>query len=112
MKIEHNINKLSKVSFSSRPQLDARGEPLDIMVESWEEISHTTAKALDELQNRINDLEAKVDAVLGGDKIIDLMEKLSKMKDTSDKPPKEPVPLGVPLSRIKNKGGRPKKVEP
>ena len=117
MKLEHNINKLSKVSFTSRQHVDMLGLPVNKpngepqMDDSWEEIPHVTAKGFEELQNRIMVLEAKVEEVLGGDKIVDLLEKLAKMKDTSDKPPKEAPPPGVPLSKVK-KGGRPKPVTP
>ena len=115
MKLQHSINKLSKVSFTSRPHVDMMGLPVNKpngepqMDDAWEEVSNVVAKGFEELQDRIIALETKVEEVLGGDKIVDLLEKLAKMKDTSDKPPKELPKPGVPLSRIKGKGGRPKK---
>lgn len=104
MKIEHNINKLSKVSFTSRPHLDMQGQSTGQMVDIWEEVPNVTAKGFDELQGRIAALEKKLEDVLAGDKIVDLMEKLSRMKDTREKPPKEPPKPGIPLSKLKRKG--------
>jgi hypothetical protein len=110
MKLEHSINAISRVSFSTRAQINpVTNEPTGAVSDNWEDISHAAAKGLEELQNRIVALEEAFEKVLGADKIEALLEFIAKTQDKRDRIPKEAPPEGLPLAQAKKKGGRPKK---
>ena len=110
MKLEHSINALSKVSFTSRPMFNPLGEPTGMMIDTWEDIPHSTAKGLEELQNRIIALEEKLESLYSEKGIIRIMEQ-AKAQGEKPEPPKKQLPRGESLESVKSKGGRPKKVE-
>ena len=111
MKFEHSINALSRVSFSTRKQINpATNEPTGVLLDNWEDISHSAAKGLEELQDRIELLESAIEQIGGVDKMLAIFEWVARAQEKKDlKPPKEEPPEGLPLDQARKKGGRPKK---
>jgi hypothetical protein len=109
MKLEHSINGLSKVSFSSVEVINpVTGLPTGVIKENWEDISHSAAKGLDELQQRIQKLEEIMQKGMDEGTLLRLFKFDAEQKAKPEKPPKEEVPPGKPLSRIAKPKREPK----
>jgi hypothetical protein len=112
VKLEHSINALSRVSFTTRKVINpVTNEPTGQEIDNWEDIPHSTAKGLEELQNRINKIDEALAQVGGVDKMLAIFEWVAKQEEKKGlKPPKEePAPM-LSIEKAKSKGGRPKKV--
>jgi hypothetical protein len=114
MKIQHDLNKLAKVSFSTIPKFNPMvGEPIldgkgnQVYEDEWLEIPSAVARSLEELQDRIAKLEKLTEQFIGEDKIIALLEAVDRKSKVKEKAPVEPPPPGIPLSKVK-KGRKPK----
>jgi hypothetical protein len=112
MKLEHSINALSRVSFSTRQLINpVTNEPTGVVQDCWEDISHSCAKGLEELQNRLDAIDEALAKIGGVDKMLAIFEWVARQEEKKDlKPPKDLPPEGLPLAQAKKKGGRPKKV--
>ena len=102
MKIRHTIHGLSTVSFTSTPQKNpSNGELTGVVLDNWEEIQHSAAMGLEELQNRIERIEKLLSQTHAEEKIVALLEQVDTIAKKQQKPPKEPPPPGVPLSHVR-----------
>ena len=96
MKFKHSINAISLISFTSRKvQNPVTGEDTGQEIDNWEDIPHSTAKGLEELQNRINKIDEALAQVGGVDKMLAIFEWVAKQEEKKGlKPPKdEPAPM-------------------
>jgi len=115
MKFEHSISGISRVSFSTREQINpVTNTPTGVLQENWEEIPHATAMGLEELQKRMEALEALVGNAGTGAGILELAKFVDSQEKKPQKPPKEAPPPGKPLSKIPKgkRGPKPKKEAP
>ena len=114
MKFRHTIHGLSTVSFTSTPQKNpTNGELTGVILDNWEEIQHSAAMGLEELQSRVGKLEEVLARLYKETDVLTLLDKAVKMQDKIEKPPREPAPPGKSLAQVleKKTGGRPKKTE-
>jgi len=111
VKFRHSPNSLSAVSFVTQEQKNPFTQELTgVKIDKWEEIPHTVAQGLEELQDRLDKLEAVFSQIGGADKMLAIFEWMAKAEEKKGlKPPKEePAPM-LPIDQAKKKGGRPKK---
>ena len=103
MHFQHDINKLARISFNMRPRfngmtnmpvLDEEGNPT--YEEDWQELNSVACRALEELQNRIDAIEASLRA------------DVNLLKRTKRDIPDVEIPKGPPPSKVKGKGKRTK----
>jgi hypothetical protein len=112
MKIIHSITGLSKISFTTTKQINpVTGAPTGIEIDNWEDIPHSTAIGLEELQTRMAAVETMVEQVVGEGKLLELIKFIEKREAIPEKPEKEPIPPGKPLSRISKPKRGPKKAK-
>ena len=99
MKLEHSINALSRVSFTTRKAINpATGEPSGVEIDNWAAISHSAAKGLDELQRRLDRLESTVGKLFDEGKVIEMLEVAATMAEENKR--KKRVPDGVPIGQV------------
>jgi len=114
MKFVHSINGLSKVSFTTTKQVNpVTNEFTGLDIDNWEDISHSAAKGLEELQTRMAAVEKLVGDLVGEGKLLELLKFMDEREARPEKPEKETPPAGKPLSRIKKstRGRKPGKAK-
>ena len=113
MKFRHTIHGLYEVSFTSVEQINpSTNEPTGVVLDQWREIQAASAIGLEELLERIDTLEARIEMLFSEKGIIQIMQR-AKAQAEQPEPQKKELPRGESLNSVlaKSKGGRPKKAE-